>query len=49
MSMFWWIMTQLKFKRTYVFEITDSTSKMSSRIVDCVIIYRKIDIGIEYF
>ena len=32
-----------------MFQITESTSKISFRIVDCVIIHQNIDTGIEYF
>ena len=33
----------------HIFQITDSTSKISSRIVNCVNIHTNIDLRIEYF
>ena len=45
----WWPKAAFLQLGYYIFQNTDSTSKISSRIVDCVIIHQNIDFKIAYF
>ena len=49
MTIIWWPKVALLQLCHYIFQITDTTSKISSRIVYCVIIHQNTYKGFEYF